>query len=100
MASGCYNIITNYWFGDGDSSDWSIGFSLANKKNKKQLMKAQDILNMTTIFVIIVLLQFFRKSQRKMDNECDEEDIAANDYTVIVEIENYIYIFIYYIFLK
>ena len=30
------------------------------------------------------MLQYFRKDQRKIDIECDEASISANDYTVLL----------------
>lgn len=48
-------------------------------------MFIQEILNLVTIFIVIALLQVFRKDQRKLDILCDEADISANDYTLLIE---------------
>ncbi len=47
-------------------------------------MFIQDILNLITVIILIVILQFFRKKQREFSEECDVEDIAANDYTFMI----------------
>ncbi len=59
--------------------------SLSNKKNNPDLMNVQSILNLVTICLIIFKLQYFRKKQRQTDKDCDDEDIAANDYTILVK---------------
>ncbi len=47
-------------------------------------MEIQGYLNLVSLIGIIVLLQFFRRTQRILENKCDELDISANDYTVVV----------------
>ena len=60
-------------------------YSLANKRNSKILSKPQDYLNLFTVFVVIVVLQFFRYSQRSISQICDSKELTASDYTVIVK---------------
>jgi len=48
-------------------------------------MDVQGYLNLASLVAMIFLLQFFRKLQRELDTKCDAEDIAANDYTLIVK---------------
>lgn len=60
-------------------------FSLANLVNDGEKVELQHWMNFLAAFFIILGLQIFRKSQRKLAKECDERDTSANDYAVCVE---------------
>jgi hypothetical protein len=60
-------------------------FSLANKINRVDLFKIQEILNLVSVICIVVMLQFFRRSQRQVTAQCDIADLAASDYTIMVK---------------
>lgn len=42
------------------------------------------MLNLVSIIVLIVVLQFFRRSQRKLDEEIDNATIITSDYAILV----------------
>ncbi|EAS04833.2 kinase domain protein (macronuclear) [Tetrahymena thermophila SB210] len=100
LTSGGYNMLTNAIYGQDCKEDneiegqdtsqickknWITVISLGNKQEQKTLMFVQEILNLATVIIIIILLQIFRRYQRKLDSECDEADISANDYTLLFE---------------
>ncbi|EGR30205.1 hypothetical protein IMG5_137940 [Ichthyophthirius multifiliis] len=96
-VSGIFNTVTNGTIGQYceqqklkvdqdqcDSNNWITKYSLGNKRNENQLMDIQSALNLFSIFIIIILLQYFRYVQRKTDVECDVADISVNDYTIMI----------------
>ncbi|EGR29412.1 protein kinase domain protein [Ichthyophthirius multifiliis] len=102
MSSGIFNALTNLFFGSYclqtqkaikvinkqknfcNNQNWIIKLSLANKRNQTDLMDYQSIVNIICIFLVILLLQYFRYVQRKVNVECDIADISVNDYTVMI----------------
>ena len=46
--------------------NWITAMSLGNKLKNERLMSIQSILNLISIFLIIILLQILRKKQRLM----------------------------------
>ncbi|KAL4483923.1 hypothetical protein ABPG72_013929 [Tetrahymena utriculariae] len=100
LTSGGYNMLTNAIYGkdckknneleglntsEVCKKNWITVISLGNKQEQKTLMFIQEILNLATVIIIIILLQIFRRYQRKLDSECDEADISANDYTLLFQ---------------
>lgn len=100
VTSGDYNIITNIAYGNDceyttDSTqvsnknfcvlNWITRASLANKRNDGTLVNIQQMLNLVSILVVIVILQYFRKGQRETDLECDSKTLSASDYTVMIK---------------
>ncbi|KAL4435368.1 hypothetical protein ABPG74_022851 [Tetrahymena malaccensis] len=100
LTSGGYNMLTNAIYGqdckesseleglntsDVCKKNWITVISLGNKQEQKTLMFVQEILNLATVIIIIILLQIFRRYQRKLDSECDEADISANDYALLFQ---------------
>ncbi|EGR30034.1 phage head-tail family protein, putative, partial [Ichthyophthirius multifiliis] len=65
-------------------SNWVSVSSLGSKSDQQYFMEIQGYLNLVSLLGIIVLLQFFRKYQRELEIKCDQEDISANDYTIMV----------------
>ena len=45
----------------------------------------QQILNLISIFFVIIVLQFMRKRLRVLSIECDVLDISPQDYTIFVK---------------
>jgi hypothetical protein len=60
-------------------------FSVANLVNDEEKVDMQTWVNLAAVFAIILGLQLFRRSQRKMASECDERDTSASDYAICVE---------------
>lgn len=101
--SGAFNLYTNYKYGrtclatsmQGSSSSSSIStncqsswvtlLSIGNKANDKNLLLLQDVLNLISIFMMIVVFQFFRRYLRIQDQECDLLDKSACDYTLLIK---------------
>ena len=48
-------------------------------------MNMQEILNLASLFVIMLQFQYFRQHIRITDIETDMVDISAQDYTVMVK---------------
>ena len=59
-------------------------YSIANKVSEDREMDNQDILNLFTIIVLIVLMQYLRKIQKETALICDERAITASDFTAKV----------------
>ncbi|EAS02885.2 kinase domain protein (macronuclear) [Tetrahymena thermophila SB210] len=104
LTSGEYNILSNY-YGHTCLSNKDIKkleakgvhvsskecvvdiisiFTIANKKQKVDYADIQDILNFTTILVLMILLFFFRKEQKEIDSQCDMAELTPADYTILV----------------
>ncbi len=64
---------------------WAMNASFANKIKNKEFILLQSVMNFATIIIVIVALQFFRKSQREMNVLCDEENITAGDFSAVVK---------------
>ncbi|KAL4444393.1 hypothetical protein ABPG74_016686 [Tetrahymena malaccensis] len=104
LTSGEYNILSNF-YGHTCLSNKDIKkleakgvhvsskecvvdlisiFTIANKKQKVDYADIQDILNFTTILVLMILLFFFRKEQKEIDSQCDMAELTPADYTILV----------------
>ncbi|KAL4496206.1 hypothetical protein ABPG72_012943 [Tetrahymena utriculariae] len=101
FLNGLYGLLTNGAFGtacltqdeinnlsheiqnDQCYSNWVTVVSLGNKSEQKVLLEIQSYLNLISIFIIILLFQRFRLKQRQIDIDCDENDVQANDYTIL-----------------
>jgi hypothetical protein len=59
--------------------------SFANKIHSANFVYLQSIMNFATIAIVIVALQFFRKSQRDTNVICDEANITAGDFSLVVK---------------
>ena len=71
-SNECYNYIYMY-------------LSLANKKNDADAMDTQLWLNFILVPILIVIIQIMRRHIRKTASDCDQRDISAGDYTIMVE---------------
>ncbi|KAL4466070.1 hypothetical protein ABPG74_004307 [Tetrahymena malaccensis] len=60
-------------------------FSLANKKDRPELLKMQSYLNLFVNITIMVILMFFRRNQRQIDMEIDASLSTPQDYTIMVK---------------
>ncbi|EAS02382.2 phage head-tail family protein, putative (macronuclear) [Tetrahymena thermophila SB210] len=60
-------------------------FALGRKQDQDTFMQIQGYLNLTSMIAMMIFLQFFRKLQRELAYKCDDEDIAANDYTIMIK---------------
>ncbi|CAD8115595.1 unnamed protein product [Paramecium primaurelia] len=94
-TSGDYNLITNIAFGtscqkdldDTNTSDncdlnYITQSSLANKRLDSSLMNLQQMLNLVSIFIIIILLQYIRIQQRTILRDCDFHTTTPSDFGV------------------
>lgn len=94
LVSGLYGLYSNYsgtaCSDDDDLDDECYSntymlLSLANKKNDTDAMNFQLWLNCAVVPIVIIIIQVMRRHVRKTSSECDERDISASDYTVMVE---------------
>ncbi|CAD8136214.1 unnamed protein product [Paramecium pentaurelia] len=67
------------------SDSWFLKLSLANKLDNRQALEHVQILNFINIFIVMGVLLYFRKSQRQIDTDIDEELLTPADYTVCVK---------------
>ena len=74
----CKNDINCY-------SNWAILLSMYNKANDPDSMSTQQWLNFALLILMIVMLQSMRRHKRIITVRCDERDISASDYTILVE---------------
>ncbi|CAD8107052.1 unnamed protein product [Paramecium sonneborni] len=94
-TSGDYNLITNIAFGtscqkdldDSNTRDncdlnYITQSSLANKRLDSSLMNLQQMLNLVSIFIIIILLQYIRIQQRTILRDCDFHTTTPSDFGV------------------
>lgn len=65
--------------------NWAHIFSLANKMDMPQYLATQSNLNLIVGFLIMIILMFFRRSQRELDAEVDAANITPGDYTIVVK---------------
>lgn len=93
ISSGAFNLFSNYlgdfceaeeYSTEGCASNWMSHLSLVNKSNDSIAMEFQQNLNILSCFLIILLLLWFRRSQRKINAEIDEKQNSPADYTIIV----------------
>lgn len=95
---GIYGLYSNYNGGSCSSDEdeytsddevcydyYYLYLSLANKKTDTDAMNIASWLNFVLILVLIILIQVMRWHVRKTASQCDERDISASDYTVMVE---------------
>lgn len=70
----------------GKEVSWFVDLSLANNGDIDISIwkSAQMIVNFCTIILILIYLQFFRRSQRKTAFECDFKSLTPSDYTLKV----------------
>lgn len=59
--------------------------SYANKLNNTNFLMLQALMNFSTIIVVIVALQFFRKQQRETNTLCDEMNTTASDFGAVIK---------------
>lgn len=65
--------------------NWAILLSIYNKANDDHAMTTQQWLNVALILVMTILIQLMRRKKRLTAARCDERDISASDYTLMVE---------------
>lgn len=93
ISSGGFNLYTNY-LGDfctneesseGCKLNWMSSLSLPNKMNNSDAMEMQQNLNLFSCFLIILVLIFFRRSQRVINSKIDEQQNSVADYSIMVK---------------
>ena len=103
VSSSCYNMVTNYQ-GSDCLSHSSIEkhlnkaksnkicvknnvtiFTLANKMTNQDVIKFQSKLAILTYILVMITLFIFRKIQRQINNDVDEKQITAGDYSIILK---------------
>ncbi|EAR89312.2 kinase domain protein, putative (macronuclear) [Tetrahymena thermophila SB210] len=100
LTSGFFNLLTNSAFGVDCQSpaqlsksnqqnmecvkNWVTEFSLGNKRSEKALMTSQSFFNLFSIIICIIQFQKFRYQIRLTEEECDEREINAADYSILV----------------
>ncbi|CAD8147563.1 unnamed protein product [Paramecium octaurelia] len=62
-----------------------LRLSLANKLDNREALETMQVLNFISIFIIMFVLIYFRKSQRQIDTTIDEEQLTPADYTICVK---------------
>ncbi|CAK64341.1 unnamed protein product (macronuclear) [Paramecium tetraurelia] len=62
-----------------------LRLSLANKLDNREALEHVQILNFINLFIVMLVLIYFRKSQRQIDTTIDEELLTPADYTVCVK---------------
>ncbi|CAD8055184.1 unnamed protein product [Paramecium primaurelia] len=62
-----------------------LRLSLANKLDNREALEMMQVLNFISIFIIMFVLIYFRKSQRQIDTTIDEEQLTPADYTICVK---------------
>ena len=91
LISGLYALYSNHTGtfcstpGNECYPNYSVLLSLANKRNDPDAMNIQLWLNFALLLVLIILLHLMRRHVRKMSAQCDERDISAADYSVMIE---------------
>ncbi|CAD8132365.1 unnamed protein product [Paramecium octaurelia] len=96
MAEGQFNLISNYQGQDCIPKkrakfeidqecvrDIVTMFSLANRRKDQELQALQDILTLSSTFLMMAFLIYFRKNQQKLDVFCDLQELTPSDYTVM-----------------
>lgn len=65
--------------------NWMSMLSLPNKKDNKEYMMIQETLNLVAGILIMIILLFFRKSQRDLNDLVDSETNSPSDYSILVK---------------
>ncbi|EAR91024.2 transmembrane protein, putative (macronuclear) [Tetrahymena thermophila SB210] len=98
LTSGFYNLWTNY---QGNycatkkqiklglpyacTADYISTLTLINKANNEKAIAMQNILNLITTLILIILCIFYRSEQKQIDYDVDAEEITPADYTIMVK---------------
>ncbi|KAL4498325.1 hypothetical protein ABPG72_013131 [Tetrahymena utriculariae] len=98
FTSGAYNLWTNY---NGKycltkkqikqglplfcEADYISTLTIINKANDESAMAMQNILNLFTTILLIVLCLFYRNEQKQIDYDVDAEEITPSDYTIMIK---------------
>ena len=90
LGSEGYNLITNYYGTDCNKPDtcklnYVTIFSLANKTSRHDQYKIQTRLFSITYILTMITLMIFRKIQRRINSEVDQNQLTPSDYTIIVK---------------
>ncbi|EGR32796.1 hypothetical protein IMG5_070780 [Ichthyophthirius multifiliis] len=96
ITSGQYNLISNFYGRSCNKklnmqkrnkcrADWISMFTIVNKKFQLNLGEIQDMLNFTTIIVLMIILFLFRKQQKEIDIQCDIAELTPSDYSIIIK---------------
>ena len=87
---GIYELATNA-AGTHCSSDtdcfngFALSLSMYNKLDNPESLGTQQWLNLVLMVILVFMLQLLRREKRATAAECDERDISASDYTIMVE---------------
>ena len=65
--------------------NWMSMLSLPNKINSKEYMMIQETLNLVAGLLIMIILLFFRKSQRDLNDQVDAVVNSPSDYSILVK---------------
>ena len=68
----------------GCTIDWIMIISLANKLDNEEANYIQSYFAIVAEILIMIVLIYFRKHQRQINNDVDEETNTPADYTIIV----------------
>ena len=90
ITGGTYNALTNF---TGNNCGQSLGkdycannlistFGIGNKRDQTQELKMQLFLNLMTVIVIILYIQYVRHELRRTESIADAKTISPSDYTV------------------
>ncbi|KAL4460029.1 hypothetical protein ABPG74_003555 [Tetrahymena malaccensis] len=98
LTSGFYNLYTNY---EGTycltkkqikqglpyacQADYISTLTIINKANNEKYIVMQNILNLITTIILIILCVFYRSEQKQIDFDVDTEEITPADYTIMVK---------------
>lgn len=89
-GTSCYELseiprpVTKDFFNTECLRDHVNTLTMANKRLDDFSMDTQEVLNLCTVIILIILLQYLRKIQREMALLCDEKIISASDFTARV----------------
>lgn len=64
--------------------DWINYISLANKLDNEESHDIQGYFSIVTELIIIIILMYFRKHQRRINATVDEQTNTPSDYTIII----------------
>ena len=87
---GVYELATNaagtHCSNDDDCfKGFALILSMYNKLDNPESLGTQQWLNLVLILILVVMLQLLRRQKRATAAECDERDVSASDYTIMVE---------------
>jgi len=94
LVSGAFNLVTNIVQGDCSSYDldnaycikgYILSFTIPNKRDHKDYLKAQLCLNVATVVVIMFFFHYLRYQFRKTEIEADDRTVSPPDYTIMIE---------------